>query len=83
MLGELLTLYLESVTAFWRSLAKVGLWPLILIGLAIWWFVWRKGRWCCSCSVCGCRCGCCRCKDEEEIEVVEAEEVDEGAGEEK
>ena len=80
MLSEVLRLYLETVTAFWQSLARVGLWPLILIGLAIWWFVWRQGRWCCSCIICGCSCGCCRCDEEEDegdIEVVEAEEVDE------
>lgn len=65
MLSEVIRLYLETVTAFWQSLARGGFWKLLLIGLAIWWFLCRRGRCWGSCSICGCRCGCCTCDDED------------------
>ena len=58
--------YVESLSAFWVSLAGGGLFKLILIGCLIYWIWCRRGQWRCHrwhgpCSHCGCWCGHCSC----------------------
>jgi hypothetical protein len=70
MIMEAISWYVESLTAFWVSLAGGGLLRLILISCLIYWIFGRQTRWrgrgrrhCCRCrcSHCGCRCGRCPC----------------------
>ncbi len=66
MIMEALRWYVESLSAFWVSLAGGGLVKLILIGCLIYWICCRRGQWGChgchgKCSHCGCRCGHCPC----------------------
>ena len=63
---EFLSWYLESVSAFWISLAGGGLFKVILIGCLIYWICGRRMRWRCHrhgyrCPHCGCQCGHCPC----------------------
>ena len=67
---EAINWYLESVSAFWVSLAGGGLFRLILICCLISWICGGRRRWgwhyhrhCrhCRCPHCGCRCGHCPC----------------------
>ena len=78
---EIITWYVESLTAFWRGPMGGGLLRVVILGAFIWWLCHRR-RCCCCC------CGRCRCDDAgeewevEEIEVEAIEEEDAGAGEE-
>ncbi len=75
MMMELISWYVESLSAFWVSLAGGGLFKLILIGCIIYWICCGPTRWRCRCPHCGCRCGHCPCgagedrddKDEEAV----------------
>ena len=63
---DFISWYLESVSAFWVSLATGGLFKLILIACLIYWIFGRRARWrwrCHGhrCSHCGCCCGHCPC----------------------
>ena len=62
MIMEVLRWQLESLAAFWVSLAGGGLFKLILIGCLIYWICCRRRHWACHrghcrCPQCGCRCG--------------------------
>ncbi len=63
---DFISWYLESVSAFWVSLASGGLFKLILIACLIYWIFGRRARWrwrCHGhrCSHCGWWCGRCPC----------------------
>lgn len=79
MLAEVLSWYLDGLTAFWSSMARLGLLRLLVVGLILWWIFGEKCRcWSC-CPRCGCWCGRCRCR---EVDAHEggAEAAESGAG---
>ena len=68
MMMEVISWYVESLSAFWVGLAGSGLFKLFLIWCLISWICRRRMRWGCHghryryrCSHCGCRCGHCPC----------------------
>ena len=67
MIADALALYFNVLVAFWQGMARGGDLQLLLIGLALWWFFFCRGRWRCGCRHCGCWCGRCRC-DEVRVE---------------
>ncbi len=80
MMMEAMGWYLETLSAYWVSLAGGGLFKLILIGCIIYWICsgpmrWRCHSHCgrCRCPHCGCRCGHCPCGADED-----GDEKDEG-----
>jgi hypothetical protein len=62
MIVDLFTVYMESLTAFYRGIFGGGLFQMLFIGFIIWWFLCRKGGRC-SCPHCGCWFGNCRCDE--------------------
>ncbi len=55
MISDAITLYMESLVAFWQAVVRVGNLRLILVVVALWWFFRRGGRCCCrTCHCCGC-----------------------------
>ena len=90
MIVEALSWYVESISAFWVSLASGGLVKLILICCFIYWICCRRRglRWrcyshCCTGhgghgANCECRCGGCACGVEEAG--AEPEDAAEAAG---
>ena len=68
MIIEALSWYVESLSAFWVSLAGGRPMNLILIFLLIYWLCCgrrrkrrHRCRCRCRCTHCGCRCGRCPC----------------------
>ena len=66
MMMEVISRYVESLSAFWVGLAGGGLFKLILICCLISWICGGRIRWRCHrhwgrCRHCGCRCGYCPC----------------------
>ncbi len=69
MMMEAISWYVESLSAFWVSLASGGLFfKLILIWCLISWICGQRMRWRCHshgcrgrCPHCGCWCGHCPC----------------------
>jgi len=68
MMMDVISWYVESISAFWVSLAGGGLFKLILICCLISWICGGRIRWRCHrngcryrCRHCGCRCGHCPC----------------------
>ncbi len=66
MMMDVISRYVESLSAFWVGLAGGGLFKLILICCLIYWICGGRIRWRCHghwgrCRHCGCRCGHCPC----------------------
>jgi hypothetical protein len=73
MLGELISMYVNGFTAFWRGMFGGGMVQLVALAFVLWWLFCRRGNRCC-CPHCGCWCGRCQC-DEVRMEHAEAEPV--------
>ncbi len=76
---DLISWYLESVSAFFVSLASGGFFRLILIACLLYWIFGGRRRWRCRggrCSGCGCWCGTCLCEDDEDSDDGDDEDGD-------